>query len=107
MHIFYLCTVNIKISCSMRGAYQPELVLHYSEDVGRADAKQQHTVRRLQSTHHPPSAVRAAADPDGTKPACVGSANNDQTVVTQRRRLDRSRSHARQGAVRQPAASAD
>ena len=38
----------------MRGAYQPELVLHYSEDVGRADAKQQHTVRRLQSTHHPP-----------------------------------------------------
>jgi hypothetical protein len=37
-----------------RGAYQPELVLHYSENVGRADAKQQHTVRRLQSTHHPP-----------------------------------------------------
>src|SRR5208282_2126749 len=42
----------------MSADHERPVGLHYREDEGRADAEQQHAVRRLQRSHHPPVAFQ-------------------------------------------------
>src|SRR5215475_6455979 len=42
----------------MRTNHKHPVGLHYREDVGRADAKWQHAIRRLERAHHSPVAFQ-------------------------------------------------